>query len=1145
MNDEPSQGPHTPEQTEAAHLQRGTQPRCIIVGMGASAGGLEAFEMFFTQLPLDSGMAFVLVQHLAPDRESLLPELLAQHTRMPVRQVTAATPVAPNHVYIIPPDATLTITGGVLHVESSSVEPRGQRTPIDQFFRSLAADQGEYAVCILFSGTGTDGTLGLQAIKEYGGMAMAQTPASARYDSIVRSAIATGLVDHILPVEAMPAKLREYTTYLTARRAPTDPTDPREATREHLHTIYGLLTRQTGHDFSQYKESTIRRRLQRRLQALQLDAVAHYVERLRQDPSEVEFLFKDLLIGVTRFFRDPEAFAVLAQTVIPQLFVDKGANDHVRVGVSGCASGEEAYSLAILLREHMDTLGVVPHVQVFATDIDTQALETARRGDYPAGIADQMTPERLARFFVKQDDKYRVQKVLREMCLFATHSLIKDPPFARLDLISCRNVLIYLGPELHQKLMRLFHYALRPDGYLFLGPSEYLTGQSDLFRTLDQQRRIFQKAGHVSRVPVDFPFTNVHWPPPRHGEEAEHPRTAAPRQLAQHLERTILEHYAPAGVVCTEQGEAVYFSGRTGRYLEPAAGMPNVNVVTMAREGLRQPLRIALHQAVTTHQRAVQEQVHVQTNGAVQTSTLVVEPLPEHGGDAPLYMVLFQEVPRAAKPAPAILGAARPDVEDAHVRAIEYELELTQERLYTTIAELETLNEELSSANEEFQSANEELETSQEELQSVNEELETVNTELRRKVNALDHANSDLQNLLDSTQIATIFLDTALCITNFTPAMQAILPLRSSDIGRPLTDLAPRFAYADLVGDATDVLRTRAWQAERSVRTTDGDTQYLIRLGPYRTVENVIAGVVITFVNVTALQRAEEAARMAQVYAESIVATVRQPLLVLDADLRVHTANRAFYDVFHVTPVETEGHLLYTLGNSQWDIPALRQLLGEVLSQHQVVEDFAVEQDFPILGRKTMLLSARRLAGRLPDAALILLAIEDITARQRAAQELQEHTALLALQQDITRAANEASSSAEALQYAVDRICAYTGWPVGHVYLAGADSLRWVPTSIWHPHTPERFAAFQEATQTVEYAAGEGMIGRVGARGTPEWNVEVMTDPAVHLQRAALAVGLAAGVAVPLLVGHEVAGVLEFYASAPLAPAPTLLDALT
>jgi two-component system CheB/CheR fusion protein len=1156
MHDEPSQGPQTPVQVEAVRPQGESQPRCVIVGIGASAGGLAAFETFFTQMPPDSGMAFVLVQHLAPDRESLLPALLARHTRMPVLQVTAETLVAPDHVYVIPPDATLTITSGVLNVESPPGEPRGHRTPIDHFFRSLAVDQGAYAVCIMLSGTGTDGTLGLQAVKEYGGMAVAQTPASARYDSILRSAIATGLVDHILPAEAMPAKLIEYAAHLAARRTLRGPESLREAGSEHLSTIYRLLRRQTGHDFSQYKETTIHRRLHRRLRALQLDAVAPYVERLRQDPQELEFLFKDLLIGVTHFFRDPEAFAALARTVIPRLFADKGADDRVRVCVSGCATGEEAYSLAILLREHMATLDVVPQVQVFATDIDAQALETARRGIYPVGIADHVTPERLEHFFVKQDHTYQVQKALREMCLFTAHSLIKDPPFSRLDLISCRNVLIYLGPELQQKLMRLFHYALRPGGYLFLGPAETLSGQRELFRPLDQQHRIFQKTGQVVRALVEFPLTDVPWPAPPPGAERERRHPTAAQQLGPRIERTILDHYAPACVICTEQGEAVYFCGRTGRYFEPPAGILNANLLHMARPGLRLPLRTTLHQAVTTRQRVVQERVEVQTNGDVQTLTLVVEPRPELGDDVPLYMVLFQDVGSAESRAPDAATPVTPGAEDAHLRALEHELRATQERLSTTIEELVTTNEELSSANEEFQSTNEELETSKEELQSLNEELETVNAELHRKVDELDRINSDLRNLLDSTQIATIFLDAELCIKNFTPAISAVVPLRPGDLGRPLADLAQRFVDVDLVGEARDVLRTLGWQ-ERSLRTTDGDRRYLLRLGPYRTVANVIDGGVLTFTDVTALQQAEEAAHAAQVYAESIVATVRTPLLGLDADLRVRSANRAFYDLFHVTPVETEGRLLFAVGLGAWDIPALRRQLIEVLAQHQAFEDFEVDYDSPTSGPKTLLLNAREIPSVAPDTTLLLLAIEDITVRKQAEQTLaqgrtqleqrvQERTALLALLQDITRAANEATASAEALQYAVDRLCTSTGWPVGHVYLAVTPGEpRWAPTSIWHLGVPERFTAFQQTTQTSAYAAGEDLIGRVGADAQLAWNVDVATALAGPRQHAALEAGLTAGVAIPILVGSEVAGVVECYACAPLAPDPALQDALT
>jgi two-component system, chemotaxis family, CheB/CheR fusion protein len=987
MSGEEDTLPQAVAATEELQSQAARQPGCLVVGIGASAGGLEAFEQFFTNMPPETGapgggMAFVLVQHLAPDHVSLLPELLAKYTRMPVQQVAAGTLVAPDHVYVIPPDAMLTIAGGMLHVESPPVEPHARRASIDGFFRSLAADQGENAVCILLSGAGTDGTLGLQAVKEYGGMAMAQTPETAQYDSLLRSAIATGLVDHILPVAKMPAKLIEYATHLAALRETPGSDGFRQEVGNSLSTIHTLLRRQTGHDFSQYKESTIIRRLQRRMQALQLDAVDAYVARLRQDSSELEFLFKDLLIGVTHFFRDPEAFAVLAERIIPQLFADKGADGQVRVCVAGCATGEEAYSLAILLSEYMERLDVAPRVQVFATDIDDQALEAARRGCYPAGIAEYVTPERLERFFVKQDTTYQVKKELREMCIFSAHSFIKDPPFLRLDLLSCRNVLIYLGPILQQKLLPLFHYAIRPDGYLFLGPSEALSGRDDLFRTLDQKHRIFQKKEVVPRPQVEFPLAD--------GRQLLSRRpgglgnTATETHDIGHLaQRTILEHYAPAGVVVTAQGEAVHFSGRTGRYLEPPSGAPNVNVFNMAREGLRLPLRTALHQAVTRGQRIVHEQILVQTNGDVQPITLIVQPLTtKPDANVTLYLVIFQDAGPARSTTYTEAEADAPGREDEHIRRLESELQVTEERLRSTTEEMETANEELQSANEEFQSTNEELETSKEELQSLNEELETVNAELRRKVQDLNHTNNDLQNLLNSTQIATLFLDAKLRIRSFTPATRAIMRLTPSDVGRPIADFAQRFVGADVVSEAQDVLRTLATQ-ERYLHMRDIDTRYLMRMLPYRTVENLIDGVVIAFVDVTDLKHAEESARTAQAYAESLVDTIREPLLVLTADLHVHSANQSFYKAFHCTLAETKGRLLYDLGDGQWNLPELRRALTEVLPQHRGFEDFEITHDFLAIGRKTMLLNARLVQNQPNQEALILLAIEDITARKQ------------------------------------------------------------------------------------------------------------------------------------------------------------------
>ena len=610
----------------------------LITALGASAGGLEALEKFFRHMPADAGITFIVVQHLAPDHATALPDLLARYTPMPVELARDGTRAAANKVYIIPPNATLTIEKSILKV-APPAEARGHRTPIDSLFSSLAEDCGENAVCIMLSGTGTDGTLGLKAIKEFGGMAMAQTVESAKYDSILRSAIATGLVDHVLPVEQMPAKLMEYAAHLHLTSGNTQQIG--EEISQHIGKIHSLLRRSVGHDFSQYKESTITRRLTRRMKALQIETVEQYVHALEEQPEEADRLFKDLLIGVTHFFRDSEAFEALASRVIPKLFEGKTGVDHVRACVVGCSSGEEAYSLAMLLCEHAATRDDPPAIKVFATDIDERGLEVARLGRYPVSIAARVSAERLERFFNKQDGAYQVKRKLRGLCLFTKHSFIKDPPFAKQDLISCRNVMIYLGADLQQKIIPLFHYALRADGYLFLGPSESVSSHRELFSTLDHKHRIFQKKTTVARVVVSLPSEDV-FRPGKGGAipvEAEH-------SLPKQLERIILQRYRPACVTVRENGDAVFFSGGVGRYLEQAAGTPDVNVISMAREGLRIPLRMTLHKAVTTSARVVQQQVPFQTDNKVIHVDLTVEPITELA-DSNLYMVVFEDVVKA------------------------------------------------------------------------------------------------------------------------------------------------------------------------------------------------------------------------------------------------------------------------------------------------------------------------------------------------------------------------------------------------------------------------------------------------------------------------------------------------------------------
>jgi two-component system, chemotaxis family, CheB/CheR fusion protein len=946
----------------------------VIAALGASAGGLEPLEIFFKHMPADAGIAFVIIQHLAPDHPTALPELLGRHTGMPVEQAQNNTQVVPNRVYVIPPNATLTIEKGTLGVNTPA-EARGSRTPIDGFFNSLAADRGEHAVCIMLSGTGTDGTLGLRAIKEYGGMAMAQTLDSAKYDAILRSAISTGLVDHVLPVEEMPAKLLDYASHLVSSNGSGTTDILRAQIAVHMGKVHAILRRRAGHDFSQYKENTIARRLERRMKARQIETVEQYVQTLESQPEEADRLFNDLLIGVTQFFRDREAFEALQAEVIPKLFEGKGAGDHVRACVMGCATGEEAYSVAILLSEHAATLDNAPKIQVFATDIDEGSLTSARKGRYPASIAEHVAPERLARFFEKQDSAWQVSRELRDLILFSSHSFIKDPPFSRLDLISCRNVMIYLGQELQSKLIPLFHYALRFGGFLFLGPSESAASHKELFGTVDKKHRIFQRKETLPRPVVTFPLAEVgrpKQPGARPLPEAEE------RDLSKRLERIILQRYRPACVAVKENGDAVYFSGRLNDYLEHPTGSPDVNVVNMAREGLRIPLRTALHRAATGRERVVQKQVSVQRNGELCQVDLTVEPIAEFHS-ANLYMVVFEDAVSSA-PQHSAAPPADADSEET-IRHLEDELRSAQEHAQAMFEELESSNEELKSANEEYQSTNEELETSKEELQSFNEELQTVNTEISRKSAELDHANSDLQNLLNSTEIATIFLDGDLRIKSFTPAAGAVFRLIAGDMGRPITDLAAQFADADLVSDVRETLKTLKGRERPLIGT--GDRHYQLRVLPYRTVKNVIDGVVLTFTDVTEAKQSALLVEDAKTYAENIVDTVRSPLLVLDARLWVRSANRAFYEEFQVTPAET----LNGIGGRPWDIPELPRLLGEVISANKKIEDFEFEQDFPEIGRKILILDARQIRQSRDSEPLILLAIEDITRRKRAEEE--------------------------------------------------------------------------------------------------------------------------------------------------------------
>ncbi|AZO70350.1 MULTISPECIES: CheR family methyltransferase [unclassified Mesorhizobium] len=826
-----------------------------IIGIGASAGGIGALQKFFPQVPADSGFAYVVIQHLDAEHESVLASIIQRCTEIETKTAAEGLEIEPNHIYVIPPAASVTIENHRFHLAKMATT-RARRTPIDDFFTSLALEQSGNAAGIILSGTGSDGTIGLRAIKERGGLTLAQE--SAEYDGMMRSAVQSGLVDMVVPAEEMAGKLVGYFSH--AKRTESERDRRKREVAEQLSRIAALLRARTGHDFSGYKDNTILRRIQRRMQVLQIDDPTSFYERLREEPQQVDLLFQDLLIGVTSFFRDPEAFDTLERQVIPKLFEGRKPDETIRVWVPGCATGEEAYSIAMLLKENAPRGAASPNLQIFATDIDERALEVARAGRYPATIATDVTPKRLKEFFSREDGTYRVASDLRETCLFSAHNLLRDPPFSKLDLIACRNLLIYMGPELQEKIVPIFHYALRSSGYLFLGSSENVTRHAPLFSTIDKTSRIFQKRSGIAmhRLP-EFPLAAAaRQAPPllRRGTMAGTLREVA--------ERVLVERYSPAFVVVNADGEVMHSSGGTGKYLELAAGAPDHNVFSMARRGLRMDLRAALHKAVNTGQVAVQNKISVGTNGGRQTISLAVQPLPPDGSSDPLYMLVFRDIGGITPEAEDEPVHTTDDVESANVSQLEKELRETRERLQITTEELESSNEELkssneelSSINEELQSSNEELETSKEELQSINEELQTVNAELNIRVDELSRANNDMANLLESTQIATVFLDRDLCIKSFTPTARDLFRLVESDVGRPLAHVRPRFAADGLHTDMEQVLH-RLGTIERQIGGVDNGKRYIMRVLPYRTIDNVIAGVVVTFVDVTQIAQAEE-----------------------------------------------------------------------------------------------------------------------------------------------------------------------------------------------------------------------------------------------------------------------------------------------
>src|SRR5499427_8711689 len=880
----------------------------IIVGLGASAGGIHALQAFFESVPNDTGAAFVVIVHLDPQFRSELPAILAARTSMPVLQVATTEQLQPDHVYVIPPDRQLRLTDH----EISTVEfdePRGRRAPIDLFFRSLAEQHGD-GFAIILSGAGADGAIGVKDVKEAGGIILVQDPSEAEYPSMPRSAIATGIADLVLPVREVATRLARI---IRSKRATVGLDDEQEVDEELLRRLLAHVRVRTGHDFSKYKRSTLLRRIMRRMQVTRTEELRDYYEFLRDNAEEAQALLGDLLISVTTFFRDHDAFDALRTRVIPHLFDSKNVNDTIRIWVPGCATGEEAYSVAMLVLEEAGRHDIRPAIQVFGSDLDMRALAIAREGLYPAAVEADVSEERLRRFFVREGDHYRVRRELRDIVLFANHSVLKDPPFSRIDLISCRNLLIYLDRDLQHQVCSTFHYALNPGGYLIVGSSETADNPPGLFMPLDRKARIYQSSANAGDKPRLLPRLLGGLGAHEHYSVADRPLTpsAALNEAAMH--RQAIEKVAPPSILVDTGHRVVHLSEHAGRFLQPSGGPMSGDVVDLARPELRFELRAALHRAFEIGQATLSLPILVRFNGAPHRVHFQVNPSHEDSESRPRHaLVLFIEGEAIEQ------DAITPDqrsATDETVRRLSEELQLTQVRLRTTREESEAANEELRAANEELQSINEEyrstseeLETSKEELQSINEELQTVNSELKLKLESISRAHSDLQNLMAATDIGTLFLDTSLRIKRFTERVTELFSLTPLDEGRPITDFAHQLDYPDLTKDARSVL-SNLTPVRREVKSREG-RWYDVRMRPYRTVDDKIDGVVITFVDISERLKVEDALRDSEhklLQMKSLVDLSRDPIFIWDFEDGIVEWNRGCEELYGYTRAEALG----------------------------------------------------------------------------------------------------------------------------------------------------------------------------------------------------------------------------------------------
>jgi two-component system CheB/CheR fusion protein len=898
----------------AKHASRQPGEDFLVVGIGASAGGIKALKEFFAHVPADSDMAYVVILHLSPDHDSNLAEVLQHTAAIPVTQVKRRVRVEPNHVYVISPNKSLAMNDGHLSLtEIKRIEER--RAPVDIFFRTLADSKNESAVCVILSGTGPNGSMGMKRVKEMGGVCIVQDPQEAEYSDMPRNSLATGLVDYVLPVASIPGKIIAYRNRRGQNIIPVEAVERPVSDEQALRDIFTQLRVRTGHDFSNYKRATVLRRMERRINVHELSDLQAYAGFMREHPAEAGALLKDLLISVTNFFRDCEAFETVERGIIRNLFDGKGAQEQVRVWVAGCATGEEAYTLAMLLRESTENAPNAPSVQVFATDIDEQAISVAREGFYTEADVADISPERLRRFFLKESEGYRVRKELREIVLFAHHNLIKDPPFSHLDMVSCRNLLIYLNRAAQERVMQVFHFALNPGGFLFLGTSESVDGSTDLFLTVDKESHVYQSRALNARVALpasEIPVVRNRADRQQREERVQEIR-AQERISYADLHQRLVEQYVPPSVVVNDEYEIVHLSERAGRYMQVSGGEPTHDLLKMVRPELRLELRTALYQAVQNRTSVEAREIPIKFDDRTLLVNLLVRPVFSEVDTARGFiLVIFEEAGAESEPAdtnaPERISAVEPaarQFEDELVR-VKAQLRTTVEQYETQTEELKASNEELQAMNEELRASAEELETSREELQSVNEELTTVNQELKIKIEELSQANDDFRNLMSSTNIGTIFLDRALRVKLFTPRASDIFNLLPGDTGRPLSDITGQLKGFNLLADLERVL-ARLQPVQREVETREGHW-YLMNILPYRTAEDRIEGVIVTFLDITERKKAEGQLRASEERLRMLIESVTDySIIIQDTEGRIEVWNPGAERMFGYTSAEAVG----------------------------------------------------------------------------------------------------------------------------------------------------------------------------------------------------------------------------------------------